>query len=396
MPKYGSGSIEDRGNGQYRLRYRINHVPYTKTIHAENMKAARAELANIIGNPKKHVAPSGVTLSVWIDQWLELIKRNPIGNGKRKRGLVNPRTAERYGQLLDHAKAKLGEVALQKLTATQIDDLYVGLEEKLATRTILHLHNSLRPCLASAVKKKLIPENPCDLAEVPNPGDVGEITVLDEEKLAELVRGFRGHELEMIVDLAAHTGARRNEIIALTWDDIDVGARTLTINKAVEETVAFGRHIKEPKTAKGRRTIAIDSALIERLRAYRDEMKRMVAGVEADADVDLGLVKLPSGCLLFPGRPEPGQDIDFTKLRDGHAISRTFRKHAARLGFTMKFHWVRASHLTVMLDAGQPVHIVAKRAGHDPMTLLSSYARWTKKTDAKVADVLLAMSLRSV
>jgi integrase len=394
MAKYGNGSIEDRGGGAYRLRYRIDRISYTKTIHAENLKEARIELAKIIGNPKKHIAPNSKLLSEWIDQWLDLIKRN--SGEKRRRGLVNPRTAERYGQLLEHAKKKLGKVPLQKLTAAQIDSLYVELEEKLATRTILHLHNALRPCLASAVKKKMISENPCDFAEIPNPGDVGEITVLDADKLAELVRGFRGHELEMIVDLAAHVGARRNEIIALTWEDVDLAAKTLTINKAVEDTVAFGRHIKEPKTAKGRRVIGIDAALVERLQVYRDAMKRQIAGIETGADVDLGLIKIPRGYLLFPGRPEPGQEVDYTKLRDGHAVSRTFKKHAARLGFAMKFHWVRASHLTVLLDAGQPVHIVAKRAGHDPMTLLSSYARWTKKTDAKVADVLLGMSKASV
>jgi integrase len=396
MPKYGSGSIDDRGNGQYRLRYRINHVPYTKTIRAASKKDARAELAKIIGNPKKHVPPDLTTLAAWIDQWLELVRRNPSGDGKRKRGLVNPRTVERYAQLLEHAKAKLGKVALQKLEASQIDDLYIGLEEKLATRTILHLHNCLRPCLASAVKKKLLSENPCDLAEIPNPGEIGDITVLDEDKLAELVRGFRGHELEMIVDLAAQTGARRNEIIALTWDDIDFGERTLTINKAVEDTVAFGRHLKEPKTAKGRRTIAIETDLVERLRAYRDRIKRVSAGIEDGADVDLGLIRLPKGCLLFPGQPDPGQEINFTKLRDGHAISRTFKRRAARLGFAMKFHWIRASHLTILLDAGLPVHVVAKRAGHDPVTLLGSYARWTRKTDAKVADVLSSLSKRSV
>jgi integrase len=396
MAKYGNGSIEDRGGGSYRLRYRINRIPYTKTIHAESMKAAKTELAAIIGNPKKHIVPSGLLLEAWIGQWLELIKRNPTGEGKRKRGLVNPRTAERYEQLLQHAKAKLGKVPLQKLTATQIDDLYLSLEAKLATRTILHLHNCLRPCLASAVKKKLISENPCDFAEIPTPGDVGDITVLDESQLAELVRGFRGHELEMIVDLAAQTGARRNEIIALTWDDVDVVAKTLTINKAVEDTIVFGRHLKEPKTSKGRRTIAIDADLVERLRTYRDSMKRMVAGIEDRMDVDLALIRLPKGCLLFPGQPAPGQQIDFTKLRDGHAVSRTFKRQAGKLGFAMKFHNIRASHLTILLDAGQPVHVVAKRAGHDPVTLLSSYARWTKKTDAKVADVLSGLSKASV
>jgi integrase len=394
MSKYGNGSIDDRGGGAYRLRYRIDGTAYTKTIHAENKKAAKTELAKIIGSPKKHIAPNSKTLSEWIDQWIELIKRNT--GGERRRGLVNPRTAERYQQLLEHAKKKLGKVTLQKLTASQVDDLYVSLQEKLATRTILHLHNCLRPCLASAVKKKLISENPCDLAEIPIPGDVADVVVLNEDKLAELVRGFRGHELEHIVDLAAHTGMRRNEIIALTWDDIDLTANTLTVAHAVEDTIAFGRHLKEPKTAKGLRTIAIDAALVDRLRAYRDAMKREANGISDDAGVDTSLLKLPKGCLLFPGRPKPGEDISYAQLRDGHAVSRTFKRQASKLGFAVKFHNIRASHLTILLDAKQPVHIVAKRAGHDPMTLLSSYARWTKKTDAEVANVLLAMSRASV
>jgi len=156
------------------------------------------------------------------------------------------------------------------------------------------------------------------------------------------------------------------------------------------------KYIKEPKTAKGRRTIGIDAALVERLRAYRDAMKNEANGHLADADVDTSLLRLPAGCLLFPGWPGPGQDTDYTRLRDGHAISRTFKRHAAKVGFVMKFHNLRASCLTAWLDAGEPVHVVAKRAGHDPMTLLSSYARWTKKTDAKVANVLLAMSEASV
>jgi integrase len=82
----------------------------------------------------------------------------------------------------------------------------------------------------------------------------------------------------MIVDLAAHTGARRNEIIALTWDDLDLGEKTISITRAVEDTVAFGRHVKEPKSARGRRTIGIDAALVERL-AHRNVID-VVSGVE--------------------------------------------------------------------------------------------------------------------
>jgi integrase len=398
MPKYGSGSIEIRGDKAFRLRYRINGKSFAKTIHVENLKAAKAELAKIVGTPEKHIAPDTKTkLGAWIDQWLDLIKRAPAASKMRRRGLVNPRTQERYRQLLDHAKAKLGDVALQKLTASMIDDLYMSLEERLAARTVLHLHNCLRPCLASAVKKKLIAENPADFAEIPNPGETDDPVILNEDQLAALVRGFRGHELEHIVDLAAQTGARRNELLAVTWDDIDFEEMTLTINKAVEDTIAFGRHLKEPKTSRGRRVISLDAGLVERLRAYRDQMKRMVAGIPNDvADVDLGLVRLPKGCLLFPGAPEPGRPIDFSKLRDGHAVSRTFKRRAAKLGFEMKFHNIRASHLTLLLDQKQPVQVVAARAGHDAATLLSSYARWTKKTDKEVAEGLSSLSKKSV
>ena len=69
-----------------------------------------------------------MTVALWVDTWLGLLKRNPTSDTKkRKRGLVNPRTQERYGQLLDHVKAKLGKTSLQKLTGSMIDGLYMEL-----------------------------------------------------------------------------------------------------------------------------------------------------------------------------------------------------------------------------------------------------------------------------
>jgi integrase len=387
--KYGTGRIEPRGPNKFKLRYSIDGTKFTRTVIAASKAEAQKQLRALLhsGDTGKHVDPSKTTLAEWIDQWLQLLKRVPV-DGQRKRGLVNPRTAERYGQLLDHVKARLGTVALQKLTGNMIDQLYVELEQKLSARTVLHVHNALRPCLAKAVKTKLIISNPADDADAPEPGSKNVANILGQDELQRLVRGFRGHALEMIVDVAALTGTRRNEIIALQWTDIDFEARTLTISRSVEETIEHGRHVKEPKTERGNRTISIDAGLVERLFGYRDQMKRLVAGVPDGVDVDLSLVKLPDGALLFPG-----EDFsDLTKLRDGHAVTRTFTRHAKRLGFKMRFHDIRASHLTILLDKGEPVHVVAARAGHDPVTLLRSYAKWTKKADAKVAETIANMS----
>ena len=120
------------------------------------------------------------------------------------------------------------------------------------------------------------------------------------------------------------------------------------------------------------------------------KQQRLVAGIPDDADVDLSLIKLPDGVLLFPG----GDGTDLTKLRDGRAVSRSFKRRIIKLGFpaALRLHDLRGSHETVLLDAGVPVHVVADRCGHDPATLLRTYAKRTKKADAAAADVIGTVS----
>jgi hypothetical protein len=60
--------------------------------------------------------------------------------------------------------------------------------------------------------------------------------------------------------------------------------------------------------------------------------------------------------LLFPGKGE-----DFAKPLDAHAVTRTFVRHAKKLGFEMRFHDIRASHLTILLDNGVAVPTVNAR-----------------------------------
>ena len=58
----------------------------------------------------------------------------------------------------------------------------------------------------------------------------------------------------------------------------------------------------------------------------------------------------------------------------------------------MRFHDLRASHLTLLIDNGTPIPTVAARAGHHPNVLLANYAKWTKKGDAKASEVLSVFS----
>jgi integrase len=64
-----------------------------------------------------------------------------------------------------------------------------------------------------------------------------------------------------------------------------------------------------------------------------------------------------------------------------------------KLGFPkLRFHDLRGSHDTILLDKGVPLHVVAARCGHDPAVLLRLYAKRTSKADATAANVIGTMT----
>lgn len=92
-----------------------------------------------------------------------------------------------------------------------------------------------------------------------------------------------------IVALTAAVGARRNEVLALRWTDLDVENKTLRIERAWEPTKKFGLRLKPPKTARGLRTVALDDGSVAMLLKERERHQRICAGVPDGADVDLSL-----------------------------------------------------------------------------------------------------------
>jgi len=396
---HGDGGIDERGPGRWRLRWRVDGKRHTKAFQG-TIGEARRELRRLVksADDAQHVAPDKLTLAAWVERWVGLQRRQgedaERDGARRKRGLVNARTLERYEELLRlHVFPMLGKRPLQRIAPTEIDALYTSLETRLSPRTVHHVHTVLGGCLSAAVRKGLLADNPVRRAEAPSPGETDAGQILDREELAALLAGFRSSTLYPIVAVAAFTGARRNEILALRWSDFDAGAKTLTIARALEETKEHGRRFKEPKTRRGNRTIAIDDGLADLLLAEREAYLRLTAGVTKGAEVDLSLVKLPTGALIFPS-PSAVND-DLTQPRDARGLTKEFIRRARRLGFPkLRFHDLRGTHETLLLDAGVPVHVVAARCGHDPAILLRTYARRTKKADMSAAAVIGTLSER--
>jgi integrase len=388
----------------------VNGMRHTKTFHG-TLSEARKELRRLVRSVEtgEHVAPDKITVTSWIDEWIK------AGAPGRRREKVSQRTLERYSQLLNtHVKPVMGQRRLQQLQPHEIDALYLNLAEAatIAARTQHHVHVVFGACLDTATRKGLLVANPMlRVEQIPsvkptpveavsepdglnaddNQDDIGE--GLTEAELAALVSGFKSSSIYPIVALAGATGARRNELLALRWTDLDTEKKTLRIERAWEPTKKYGLRLKPPKTARGLRTIDLDDATVRLLVRIRESHQRLAAGIPDGVAVDLSLIKLPAGGLIFPNLPAEG--ASFTTPRIPQSVSQAYARRAESLGFGhIRFHDLRGIHSTALLDAGIPVHTVAQRVGEDPATLLRSYAKRkrSKTADAKLAEAISGLA----
>jgi integrase len=371
---YAVLSVRDQQTGKRRVRF--HSLPEAKTKReAQN---ACAKLITEISSGS-YISANKSTLRQWVDHWVS------IGcPGSKRRKEVGQRSIERYGELLRcHVLPTLGERPLQQLRSTEIDSLYVKLADKISPRTALHVHSVLNACLGTATRTRQIARNPMrQVIKVPSSGEPDHGIALDQDELRKLLEGFKGLSLYPIVVAAAFTGARRGEILALRWEDFNVDAKTLRIERSVDDTDKHGLRAKGPKTERGKRTITIDDDLIALFVAERERHLRMAAGVPDGISVNLSLVKLPAGALIFPS---PG---DLTKFRHPRAVTKEFAQMVRALGFAkLRFHDLRGTHETMLLDRGVPAHVVAARCGHDPAVMLRSYAKRTRKADVSAAVI---------
>jgi integrase len=255
----GDGGIDERGPNSYRLRYRIQDQRYSVTFKG-TLQEARKEVRRLLrsGDTGEHVAPDKITVGQWIEQWLA------IGAPGRLQKRVTRRSLKRYSELLrGHVVPSLGPRLLQQLQATEIDALYAGLEGKISQGSARHVHDVFKSCLGTAVRSGLLSVSPmARVMKVPSPGEADHGIALDPEQLRALVEGFRGSTLYPIVCVAAFTGARRNEILALRWSDLNEPEKTLRIERAIESVHGAPLAIKGPKTERGKRTITIDDDLV--------------------------------------------------------------------------------------------------------------------------------------
>ncbi len=179
--------------------------------------------------------------------------------------------------------------------------------------------------------------------------------------------------LDLFLRLAANTGARRGEVLALQWQDFDLGKGRLVIRRSVSHTPASGLVVSEGKTGrKGHRSIGLGPSIVNLLVAYRQDQEA-VAAKNA----------LPAPRWLF------SQDGGVTPWRPDY-VTLAFGRLRKTLGLdSVRLHDLRHFVATSMLSDGVPLATVSNRLGHArTSTTLDRYSHWMPQQDQDAADRL--------
>src|SRR5262245_19173301 len=147
-----------------------------------------------------------------------------------------------------------------------------------APRTIQVTHVCIYRALGQAKTWGLVRDNVAEIVKPPKAPDQ-EPPMLQPAQAAALLDRPRGKPLYLLASLGLGTGMRRSEMLALQWQDIDLDAGRLTIERSLEHTTAGGVKPKSPKTRAGRRTISLPPRLVAELRAHWREQQEQRLGM---------------------------------------------------------------------------------------------------------------------
>jgi integrase len=329
-------------------------------------KAAADFLGDVNAAIRKgvHTLPNNTTVGVWLDQWLAGLR-------------LAPSTMASYRKNVRlHLKPALGQIQLSRLTGSRISALYRDLERNgrqdhqagtgLSPTTIRYCHTLLKSGLSAAVRQGLISVNPADRATPP--------AAREAKAQAPEMRTWSGPQLgdflawadtEALPDatawrLLAFSGARRGEVLALRWRDLDIEVGRVSIRRSVGVVHNKGEspQILEGPTKTGReRVVDLDPQTIAALRSWRLARAGLDLRLARDDALIFGNLE---GEHLHPGR--------FTH-RFGVHVARYRRQLSQDGPPAIRLHDLRHSHASVLLAAGVPVKVVSERLGHTTVTI---------------------------
>lgn len=324
----------------------------SENIAIRQLLQVKTDLVN--GNVKK-IDNSNLTVSEWLDIWYAAY------NGDWE---ITSRI-QRRDAIENQMKPLIGKYKLASLARTEYRRDYINeLLKTFSPGSVILLHQLFRTAVNAAVEDEIIPRNRFNSIKIPNDNKVGAENFLEIEELKLFLKGMK--EYENITNytaalLLAYTGLRKGELQGLTWNDIDMDEKTLTVDCTRD---IYGK--RTPKTKHSYRTILIDDFIIRQFQLYKIWCKKL---------------KFSFG--------EGLKDNDFIFLSyqtsnpiGDNTLNASFQRVIKKVGMkNITPHGLRHTHATILIGQKIPLKTIANRLGNTPEMILNVYGHSFKELE---------------
>jgi integrase len=356
------GSIYQRKDGLWTVSVTIQNKRISK--YFKTQAECREWLRNTQSQIQSGLTLAGARITVieYLEQWLGTIRES-----------VRPKTLHQYTQIArGHIAPRLGSIKLKDLRPDQIQALYnEKLDQGVSGRTVLLIHAVLHKSFNQALQWGLIGRNPAQAVSRPK-FRRKEMKVLNDVQVRTLLLTAKGTRFETLLWLAISTGLREGELLGLRWSDLDWKSRQLQVKRQLQR-IKGGVVFTEPKSAAGKRVIVLGKVIVEKLQEHIQfqQAERKQAG-ENWKENDL----------IFPS-------VWGTPLDNSNMV-KNFKVFLKQAGLPdIRFHDLRHTAATLMLQQGVHPKVVQERLGHADITLtLNTYSHVMPSMQDEAAEKL--------
>lgn len=337
--------IEKMGSGKYQIRFGytdINGVYRRKsfTSKATQYKAAKKELENrqkeFLLHQEHFAKPENKTVSEVVNEYIDLLinVRSPSTIDGYRKIVKNPHFSSFVNTRLGFIKPQEYQKLINQYASTH------------KPRTVINVHSLFNRALMEKdmdiISKTKLPQDQRDEKIIPTHEEVAQ--------LLEYVETPEGKRLELLIKFSVFLGLRISETMALTWSDIDLRSKTVSINKAMVKN-EYKEYIVKPQTKykASKRTLALPELLLAVL-------------------------------------PEPGAPNERIIRDSKPALESKYKRDIAKLGFKFSLHSLRHYYASVLLAEGLPEKYIQDRLGHSTNSAITKVYEHTFRDRDAVFD----------
>jgi integrase len=353
------GTVRKLSSGRWQARYSTSigdriTAPHTFPTKAAAQRWLASIETDIVRGTWQDPTLGRTTVAEWSDRWLAT-----------KLPTVRRATADQYEYILRlHIVPHLGDHELGALNPVEIQ-AWLGMLHRssdLAPNTVAKVYRLLKNMLGGAVEVGMIARNPCTIrgAGTERPP---EIEVASPEQVAALADAC-GDYYRALIYVAAYGGLRWGELAGLQRRHIDRGQGVVVVEQKLSEVNGV-LEIDAPKTAAGRRNVALPTVALDELVRHLDTR------VGADR------------------RTQVFTAADGGYLRRSNFRRRVWLPATETAGLPgLRFHDLRHTGATLAAATGAPLRAVMARMGHSTPAAALRYQHLIAGQDAEIARAM--------